>query len=79
MAALIDMRAPHLRHCGQLIVVEFAYTKNGVAFWDCVCSCGNTVTVNGKCLRSGHTRSCSCKRVVSAQIARSHKKNFKGE
>lgn len=35
-------------------------TKDGKATWFCVCDCGNTATVNGYCLRSGHTRSCGC-------------------
>lgn len=28
--------------------------------WECVCECGNTVTVMGNDLISGHTKSCGC-------------------
>lgn len=28
--------------------------------WDCLCSCGNSHTVSGACLRKGNTRSCGC-------------------
>lgn len=31
---------------------------SGHAMWRCKCSCGNTTTVSGKNLRTGHTRSC---------------------
>lgn len=30
--------------------------------WLCACDCGNTCTVNGSSLRSGHTISCGCAR-----------------
>ena len=29
-------------------------------FYDCVCDCGNSVSVNGHALFSGHTKSCGC-------------------
>lgn len=32
--------------------------------WICECDCGNVVSVNGKCLRNGSTRSCGCVRRV---------------
>lgn len=31
--------------------------------YSCVCECGNTVKVNGKSLRNGHTSSCGCYRL----------------
>lgn len=35
-------------------------TKEGRATWICECKCGNIVTVLGKHLRSGNTKSCGC-------------------
>lgn len=31
-----------------------------VAMWKCVCDCGSVVTVNGKHLKKGDTKSCGC-------------------
>lgn len=44
---------------GKLIVNKFNHSdRTGKAFWSCQCDCGNTTTVNGMHLRSGHTTSC---------------------
>ena len=44
-----------------LTVIERAEnTKEGRARWLCQCKCGNMVTVLGKHLRSGNTKSCGC-------------------
>lgn len=49
---------------GRLTVIKFAgMVKNGktnVSTWECVCDCGNTVTVRRHNLVSGQTRSCGC-------------------
>lgn len=46
-------------------------TKQGSARWDCVCECGNTVTVLGGNLRLGCTNSCGCyQSEVAAKSAR---------
>lgn len=46
---------------GYLTVIERAEnTKEGRARWLCQCKCGNQVTVLGKHLRSGNTKSCGC-------------------
>lgn len=34
--------------------------KRNRIYWDCICDCGNQVTVQGDHLRSGHTQSCGC-------------------
>lgn len=57
MGKRIDMSG---KTYGRLEVIEFAYTKNGRAYWKCRCSCGNITTVTGKLLRSGKTKSCGC-------------------
>lgn len=45
----------------RLTVVKRAGTNNdGKALWLCKCSCGNEITVSGRDLRSGKTKSCGC-------------------
>jgi len=45
----------------RLTVFEFAgCSKDRKSMWKCQCECGNIVTVTGKDLRSGHTKSCGC-------------------
>lgn len=35
-------------------------TKDGVQWWECLCSCGKTVKVRSGNLASGNTKSCGC-------------------
>ena len=35
--------------------------------WECLCDCGNIVTVARSSLTSGHTKSCGCKRIAFLQ------------
>lgn len=44
----------------KLRVSELAESKDGRLFWKCICDCGSIVTVSGKSLRSGKTKSCGC-------------------
>ena len=46
--------------CGRLTVISRAENKDTRAYWNCLCECGNTVTVQGKKLRTGWTQSCGC-------------------
>lgn len=45
---------------GQLVVLEYAYSKNGARYWKCQCDCGNITYVPSHSLISGNTRSCGC-------------------
>ena len=56
--SLIEMQGQRF---GRLTVVQRNphVGKNRVVMWDCVCDCGNNVTVSGSNLRRG-TRSCGC-------------------
>lgn len=49
---------------GRLTVLEECneHTKHRQLVYKCQCDCGNTVTVRGYKLRSGHTKSCGCLR-----------------
>lgn len=60
-------RAKDLSGCkfGRLTVQKRAEDKISASgyrtvMWDCKCECGNNVTVRGKCLTQGITRSCGC-------------------
>lgn len=46
---------------GQLLVVEYAGSKNNFAMWKCQCDCGNPVIVSGADLRNGKRVHCSSK------------------
>jgi hypothetical protein len=45
---------------GRLTVLERSFYKNGRVYWKCECSCGNIAHINGKDMKSGHTKSCGC-------------------
>lgn len=45
---------------GRLTVEKFDCSKNSRTYWLCICECGNLKSVQGKKLKSGHTRSCGC-------------------
>lgn len=53
------------RRFGRLIVLNRAedkVTSSGYhnVMWNCICDCGNKVTVRAKCLKNGSTKSCGC-------------------
>lgn len=52
---------------GRLTVIKRGLGKTGGAYWECLCSCGNTITVYGNSLRCGSTKSCGC---LQREIAR---------
>ncbi len=55
------------RQFGELTVLRRAENdKSGRVTWLCRCSCGNETVVQALRLKSGHTRSCGCKRQVAA-------------
>jgi len=43
-------------------VLEYAYTKEKVVYWKCVCDCGNERNVVGSSLKNNGSRSCGCYR-----------------
>ena len=46
---------------GYLTVIDRGHNdKEGRAQWVCQCKCGNIITVRGKSLRTGNTKSCGC-------------------
>lgn len=62
--ALIDLRGVIV---GRLTVLDFSHHKRTAGggrqyFWNCRCSCGDLVAVDGCCLRRKSTISCGCHR-----------------
>ena len=46
------------------VLTENHYRTNGGGVrWDCICDCGNLITVPAMHLKSGHTQSCGCYRI----------------
>lgn len=46
---------------GRLVVQKFLHRdKHRQAFWECLCSCGNSCEVRGQSLQNKGTRSCGC-------------------
>lgn len=45
---------------GRLKAVRFVGIEKGRSLHECVCSCGNTITVKSKYLVNGDTKSCGC-------------------
>ena len=43
-----------------LTVKAFSGMRNGRAFWECLCECGNTWIGKGNALSTGNTKSCGC-------------------
>lgn len=39
-----------------------SHIRNGSKYWNCLCECGNTATVNTSSLNSGGSKSCGCLR-----------------
>lgn len=45
---------------GKLQVLHYSHTDKSMAYWTCMCNCGNIVLIRGTALRSGNTKSCGC-------------------
>ena len=45
---------------GRYVVLDFAFIKQGRAYWKCECDCGTIKNVRGSSLRIGQTKSCGC-------------------
>jgi hypothetical protein len=45
---------------GRLVAINYAYSKNGRAYWHCKCDCGNEIITMAQNLYRGFTHSCGC-------------------
>ena len=60
---------------GRLTVTGSAGKIGGRQYWNCVCDCGKEKAVEGRHLKSGHTKSCGCYR---ADKPKERRKDLKG-
>jgi hypothetical protein len=73
MGKLIDMLGTKY---GRLTILSRAKNTGTRAVWNCICDCGNTLSVQGKKLRSGHTKSCGCiRKETSSKQGKSNTKH----
>lgn len=58
----------------RLTVTEFSHrnSSNAMAYYNCLCSCGQLKIISHGNLQSGHTKSCGCLRVDKARLHRTH-------
>lgn len=50
------------RRYGLLVVRDRDNSQPGIVRWNCICDCGNVLSIRGGNLRSGNTKSCGCVR-----------------
>lgn len=57
---------------GELTVIKLSDIrgKNNTLLWECKCSCGNTVYLQGYSLIHGHYKSCGCKHDIKRDTGR---------
>lgn len=61
---------------GRLVIIGYAFSKQGQRYWKCQCDCGNTeVYIPTSKLKSKHTKSCGC--LLKQRSGIDHP-NFKG-
>ena len=45
---------------GKLLILDKAYKKNYVTYWNCLCDCGTIKAIREDHLKRGETKSCGC-------------------
>lgn len=66
MGKLIDLSGQKF---GKLLVINYTgKNKRRQSIWDCLCDCGNCITVMGFSLSNGNTKSCGCWRIERSRI-----------
>jgi hypothetical protein len=48
---------------GKLIAVSYSHTAGKRAYWNCKCTCGNSITTRSENIISGKSQSCGCSRL----------------
>lgn len=70
MAKLIDISGARFGFLVALRPTGIQHGGNSGAQWSCVCDCGTTLLAGSCSLRSGHTKSCGCKKAALVAAAR---------
>jgi hypothetical protein len=81
-----DLRSGNTSSCGclrrddlvgkrfeRLLVIDFAYIKNGNVYWLCKCDCGKEKIARASSLKSGGTRSCGC---LVSELSKINRKKY---
>lgn len=55
---------------GRVTVISYSHTKNGHAYWNLKCTCGNTHIASSGSLKIGYVKSCGCLRREATRLAR---------
>lgn len=61
---------------GSLTVISMYKKIKNSMHWNCLCECGNEITVNGAKLRNGHTKSCGCYKIKRIKETNSRDHNY---
>ena len=72
MSKFIDLTG---NRYSNLVVLEKAYSENGVVIWKCKCDCGKITLVRGQNLKSGAVKSCGCLRINAKPTLRHNMSN----
>lgn len=67
MPKFINMTGQKFNHL--TVLSRNGVQGKGQAAWLCRCDCGNEATIRGDQIRSGHTKSCGCQRMVIVKAA----------
>lgn len=51
-----------------LTVSKLIKTEAGQTWWECICDCGNRVETTNAMLRTGHKKSCGCKKMYKSSL-----------
>lgn len=54
---------------GELTALAPSYKRHGVWYWQCSCSCGRMIHVNGSSLRRGRATHCGCSRKYNGMLS----------
>lgn len=66
------------RKFGRLTVISYSHSEHKhLAHWNCQCECGNKMSVRGRSLISGNTKSCGCfRRENSTKLTFKHGRRY---
>lgn len=62
---------------GYLKVISYSHYRNGMTYWNCLCTCGKTKEIKGSHLRLGKTRSCGCQSARPTKVEEPHKRVYR--
>jgi hypothetical protein len=52
---------------GRLQILKNTEKRNKRIYWECICTCGNVLFIDGTKIRNGETKSCGCLRIETTK------------